>query len=151
MTEKQFDLVCDDVEWWMQSGIFLPIKNKNTNERITLKQCLDLLNSLEQDEQLKQQNKMLRTNVGKLTDDATTHQKENEQLKKENKELKNDLNLLKLTLKEKNYRFDKNHKMYMEQIEENKELKHKIVKIFENGLIELFSDKYKIIEDISNE
>lgn len=55
MTEKRFDLVCDNnVEWLMQSMLFLPIRDKNTNKKITLKQCYDLLNSLEQDERLKQ-------------------------------------------------------------------------------------------------
>ena len=53
------------------------------------KVCKKLNAFVEENEQLKQQNKMLRTNVGKLTDDVkylrnlpTTHQKENKQLKK---------------------------------------------------------------------
>lgn len=45
------------------------------------------------------------------------------ELDKENRKLTNELNLSKLNLKEKNEGFDKLHKMYIEQIEENKELK----------------------------
>lgn len=53
-TDKRFDLVCDNnVEWLMQEELFLPIIDKNTNKKITLKQCYDLLNSLAQEEQLK--------------------------------------------------------------------------------------------------
>lgn len=67
---------------------------KQENEK--LKNKLKFFNELnkpygdiiKENEQLKQQNKMLRTNVGKLTDDVkylrnlpSTHQKENEQLK----------------------------------------------------------------------
>ena len=48
------------------------------------------------------------------------------ELDKENRKLKNELNLSKLNLKEKNEGFDKIHKMYMDQIEENKELKEEI-------------------------
>lgn len=47
------------------------------------------------------------------------------ELDKENRKLTNELNLSKLKLREKNEGFDKLHKMYMEQIEENKELKAK--------------------------
>ena len=67
MTEKLFDLVCDDnMEWLMQSKLLLPIRDKNTNEKITLKQCLDLLNSLAQDEQLKQENNELKEEIEEL-------------------------------------------------------------------------------------
>ena len=48
------------------------------------------------------------------------------ELDKESRKLKNELNLLELNLKEKNEGFDKLHKMYMEQIEENKQLKKDI-------------------------
>lgn len=61
MTEKRFDLVCaSNLEWLMQSELFLPIRDKNTNKEISLKQCFDLLNSLAQDEQLKEENKELK-------------------------------------------------------------------------------------------
>ena len=45
------------------------------------------------------------------------------ELDKENRKLKNELNLLYLKLKEENKGFDKLHKMYIEQIEENNTLK----------------------------
>jgi len=48
------------------------------------------------------------------------------ELDKENRKLKNELNLSKLNLKENNEGFDKLHKMYMGQIEENKQLKKDI-------------------------
>ena len=62
---------------------------KFKDEWLTDKEVVDLLNELHEESQaLKKQNKMLRTNVGKLTDDITylrnlpsTHQKENKQLK----------------------------------------------------------------------
>jgi len=59
---------------------------------LTLEEADELLNTLHEENQaLKKQNKMLRTNVGKLTDDVkylrnlpSIHQKENEQLKQQN-------------------------------------------------------------------
>ena len=82
----------------------------NPKKNLTIEELVDLLNELyetneqlrhdatiliqanqdyrKENEQLKQQNKMLRTNLGKLTDDVkylrnlpSTHQKENKQLK----------------------------------------------------------------------
>ena len=63
------------------------------------------------------------------------------ELDKENRKLKNELNLSKLNLKEKNEGFDKLHKMYMEQIEENKELKTIKDKVF--ALIDARIEIYK--------
>ena len=68
----------------------------------------DVLRLEKENDKLKQQNKILRTNVGKLTDDVkylrnlpSTHQKENKQLKEENKELR----ILITTLKEQYQKF----------------------------------------------
>ena len=50
MTKKRFDLVCEsNVEWLMQGNLLLPIRDNNTGKKITLKQCHDLLNSLEEE------------------------------------------------------------------------------------------------------
>ena len=49
MTEKRFDLVCEsNLEWLMQSILYLPLRDNKTNKRITLKQCHDLLNELQE-------------------------------------------------------------------------------------------------------
>lgn len=54
MVKKRFDLVCDsNLEWLMQSKLLLPIRDKYTHKKISLKQCLDLLNNLAQEEHLK--------------------------------------------------------------------------------------------------
>lgn len=54
MAKNRFDLVCDsNLEWLMQSKLLLPIRDKYTHKKISLKQCLDLLNSLAQEEHLK--------------------------------------------------------------------------------------------------
>ena len=81
--------------------MFYKVLNEQHETIQRLKQNIDELLSinveeelLKENEQLQQQNKMLRTNVGKLTDDITylrnlpsTHQKENKQLKSEYKVL----------------------------------------------------------------
>lgn len=113
MTEnKRFGLVCNNnVEWLIQSELVLPIKDKNTNKKITLKQCLDLLNRLTQDEQsdnityfeiqirkLEKENKKLQSEISWenikygtlkiLYDENNGLKAENEQLKKEVEDLK---------------------------------------------------------------
>ena len=83
MSGKRFDLVCDShLEWLMQCELFLPIRDKNTNRKISLKQCLDLLNELnDNSEFLEFENESLEDGATKYVELCHQSLKENEQLK----------------------------------------------------------------------
>ena len=103
----------------------------------TARTCCTRLNWLEEEnKKLKQEIKGFEGcshNFGLLYDEVKNKV---EELSKENRKLKSELNLSKLNLKEKNEGFDKIHKMYMEQIEENKELKQLIKKVIDERVVD---------------
>lgn len=109
MTEKRFQWIYikDNTLELQDNGIVKVFNNERLEE---------LLNDFaEENKQLKQQNKMLRTNVGKLTDDVkylqnlpSTHQKENKQLKSDLKDCKK--------LKGKRLKKIRNHRTVIEEL-----------------------------------
>lgn len=119
MAKKRFDLVCDsNIEWLMQAELFLPIRDNNTNKKITLKQCHDLLNSFTQKDSLRRTDiTCLEITIKKLKEENKKLQSEisweyikygtlkvlydwNKKVEKENKELRQENESLKMEIAE---------------------------------------------------
>ena len=99
MNDKRFDLVCENnLEWLLQSRLFISIKDKNTNKKITLQQCYELLNNFAKENQdNKAMIEFLSTENTQIMNELKTRTQIQHQLEEENEQLKRQIGNLKHT------------------------------------------------------
>ena len=140
MSDKRFDLVCkSNLEWLLQSGLFISIKDKNTNKKITLQQCYDLLNNFAKENQdNKAMIKFLDTENNQIMNELKTRTQIQHQLEEENEKLESKLKDCEKT-KKKRMRIIKHQRAVLEEMGavnigykgQLKQLNHKIKRIKE--------------------
>ena len=82
MIERRFELDCEsNIEWLMQDKLLLPIKDKESDSNLSLRQGYDLLNELNyENEQLKKSLDELQSNNNECCKIIGEQQKENKRL-----------------------------------------------------------------------
>lgn len=161
MTEKRrFDLICDsNQEWLMKAILYLPLRDNNTNKRITLEQCYNLLNELhKENKQLNQEMGDLGAahaeEIGRIEDEFDEEmlklEKENEFLKKSIKRQQgsnNECSKLVFDLNDKNQRLKKALKKIKK---ENRDLKNEVhfYKCFQKNARDLEKENRQLKQEI---
>ena len=153
MSDKRFDLVCEgNLEWLLQSGLFISIKDKNTNKKITLQQCYDLLNNFAKENQdnkvmiefLNTENTQIMNELKTRTQIQHQLEQDNKQLKEENYKLKQGIIDYSQYLTDKSTELEKELLIYR-KIANCSNCKYQNYNWFEDG------DEFEICEKGNNE